>query len=248
MLHSIPARMPSAPCFTRARSAYGPWAVGYAAFASGDGRPVEHRLLPVNFPVLILDFDSGSALLTGPRSCASIDGPTSWTRGVSVGLTPLGAAALADMPLSEISGQTVPLKLSWASQPSFSWLDAAFAVLPNSRWSPSRTVTLAWWRLQKASRVSDVAASLGVTRRRLERDFRRELGLTPGAVCRTARLQRSLTALLGGATLSAAAHRGGFADQPHLTRTMRESVGLTPGAFRALVQDVAPGSSLPSKA
>jgi transcriptional regulator GlxA family with amidase domain len=109
-------------------------------------------------------------------------------------------------------------------------------------------VTEAWWRLQTASRVADVATALGLTRRHLERAFHRELGLSPGAVSRTARLQRSLTALVHGTSLSAAAHSGGFADQPHLTRTMRDLVGLTPATFRALVQDATPQAPLPSGA
>jgi AraC-like DNA-binding protein len=266
MLHSIPVVAPAAPCFTLGRTARGPLTVGYAAF--GSDRPLAHRLLPLNFPVLILDFDRGDALLTGPRARSSLSGPTTWGRGVSIGLTLLGAATVGHMPLSEISGQSVAVDLSWSHQlaalPSwaarFAWLDAVFGSVPAARggslpvagrsaeWGPSAQVTEAWRRLQHTpgARVSDVAAALGLTRRRLERDFRREIGLPPGAVARTARLQRSLTALLRGAAPAAAAAAGGFADQPHLTRTMRELVGLTPAAFRAFVQDVAPRNSLPS--
>jgi AraC-like DNA-binding protein len=256
MLHSIPTVAPPAPCFTLGRAARGPLAVGYAAFGAGHGRPLPHRLLPLNLPVLILDFDTGRALLTGPRTHSSLDGPTTWGTGISAGLTPSGAALLAGMPLSEISGQTAALDLAWASHlvalPSwparFAWLDAAFSARRGSRWSPSPPVTTAWWHLQRTPRVSDVAAALGLSRRRLERDFRREVGLAPGAVARTARLQRSLTALLHGAVPADAAVTGGFADQSHLTRTMRDLVGLTPAAFRAFVQDVAPPASLPSGA
>jgi AraC-like DNA-binding protein len=248
MLHSIPAAAPSAPCFTLGRAARGPFTVGYAAFAAR--LPLPHRLLPLNFPTVIVDFDTGAVLLTGPRARASVDGPTSWGRGVSIGLTPRGAALLANLPLSEISGRTVELDLplaphlaalpSWPAR--FAWLGAAFSPDresgPGSRWAPSPAVTAAWWRLQRSPRVSDVAAAVGLTRRRLERDFRREIGLPPGAVARTARLQRSLTAMLRGAPPTDAAATGGFADQPHLTRTMRDLVGLTPAAFRAFVQDI----------
>jgi AraC-like DNA-binding protein len=273
MLHSIPAAAPPAPCFTLGRAARGPFTVGYAAF---DASPLPHRLLPLNFPALILDFDTGRTLLTGPRAWSSLDGPTTWGSGISVGLTPAGAATLAGKPISEISEQSVALDLPWASHlaalPSwparFTWLDTIFTPAPAaapdsrpalgsspdlglnldphlalpavSRWSPSPAVTAAWWRLQQTPRVRDVAAALGLSRRRLERDFRREIGLSPGAVARTARLQRSLSALLRGAPPAAAALTGGFADQSHLTRTMREAVGLTPAAFRAFVQDVAP--------
>lgn len=257
MLHSVPLTAPSVPCFTQGRPAPGPLTVGYAAF--GTDRAVPHRLLPLNFPTLILDFDSGAALLTGPRARATTDGPTTWGHGISIGLTPRGAALLAGAPISEISARTVALDLPWASQLAtlaswparFARLDKLFVAAadrpaspladgPGSRWSPSPAVTVAWWRLQRSPRVSAVAASVGLTRRRLERDFHRDLGLPPGAVARTARLQRSLTALLRGETPTTAAATGGFADQPHLTRTMRDLVGLTPAAFRAFVQDVVP--------
>lgn len=262
MLHSIPVVATPAPCFTRERAASGSFAagpagsgsfaVGYAAFGSGDGRPLAHRLLPLALSVLILDFDSGAALLTGQRDRATLDGPTEWARGVSVGLTPLGAAALTGLPLSEVSGQTVALDLPWverlAALPSwtarFAWLDAVrLGSPPEVRWAPSPVVAAAWSRLQRPARVSDVAAGLGVTRRRLERDFRREIGLSPGAVSRTARLQRSLTGLLRGDPPATAAARGGFADQAHLTRTMRAAVGLTPAVFRAFVQDLLPAAA-----
>jgi AraC-like DNA-binding protein len=264
MLHSIPAVAPSAPCFTLGRAAHGRLAVGYAAFGSGSGRPVAHRLLPLTFPVLILDFDSGRALLTGPRTRSSVDGSLTWTRGISVGLTPSGAARLAGMPLSEISGQTRFLYADWpsrlAAQPSwearFAWLDNVFATDPthdsvalgDSRWCPSAAVLAAWWHLQRAPRVSAVADALGLTRRRLERDFHREIGLSPGEVARTARLQRSLVGLARGEPPAVAAATGGYADQSHLTRTMRDLVGLTPAAFRAFLQDVAPGAPLTSRA
>jgi AraC-like DNA-binding protein len=293
---------------------------GYAAFGSGDGRAVAHRLLPLNFPVLIVDFTEGRTLLTGPRVRASADGMTTWGSGVSIGLTPLGAMMVSGCPLSEIFGQIISLDLSWAPRlaalPSwadrFAWLDSAFSVptgagparggragagaawddgafagaawgggafaeaawgggalagaawgsgvgagvsgrggagarasgrggaFAGSRWA---SVNAAWWRLQRGARVASVAAALGSTRRGLERDFRREFGISPGAVARIARLQRSLTALLGGASPAAAAAAGDFADQPHLTRTMRDAVGLTPATFRRLVQDVSPPMS-----
>jgi transcriptional regulator GlxA family with amidase domain len=123
------------------------------------------------------------------------------------------------------------------------------ALPADARWRPSTLATAAWWRLQRpATRVSEVAAGFGLARRRLERDFRREIGLSTGAVARTARLQRSISGLLRGDPPAVAAAAGGFADQPHLTRTMHSAVGLTPAAFRAFVQDVAPAASLGSGA
>jgi AraC-like DNA-binding protein len=247
MLHSIPVSTPAAPCRTLGRrAARGSLAVGYSAF-SGAG-PVPHRLLPLNFPVLIVDFDLDLVLLSGPRDSSTLDGPTTWGRGISIGLTP---GALPN--ISEICGQIGPVDLPWPEQlaalPSwaarFAWLDEAF----RGPAEPS-PITAAWWHLQRhpTTRVADLAADLDISRRRLERAFRREFGQSPGAVARVARLQRSLSSLLRGDPPATAALAGGYADQPHLTRAMRDMVGLTPAALRAFLQDVAPARPLPSGA
>ncbi|NMO55530.1 AraC family transcriptional regulator [Actinoplanes sp. TBRC 11911] len=98
---------------------------------------------------------------------------------------------------------------------------------------PDPVVAAAWELLQRPSpvRVGAVASALGVSRRRLERSFVRQVGLTPAAVSRIARFQRAVGALSRGTTLADAAAVGGYADQPHLTRDMRALTGITPGAL-----------------
>jgi AraC-like DNA-binding protein len=44
------------------------------------------------------------------------------------------------------------------------------------------------------------------------------------------KLEQAALAISTGASLAEAAHAGGFADQPHFSRTMRRMFGLTPGA------------------
>jgi AraC-like DNA-binding protein len=103
--------------------------------------------------------------------------------------------------------------------------------------SPDPLVAAAWWRLQRgAGRVDAVARELGVSRRYLQEGFRRQIGLAPLAVARIARLQRAIHRLSRGAALQAAAVDSGYADQPHLNRSMRAMTGLTPGELRAFVQ------------
>ena len=99
----------------------------------------------------------------------------------------------------------------------------------------------AWRRLQLPARrpVAALAGDLGIGRRRLEREFRAEVGLSPGAVARIARFQRAVTALAAGASLARAAVTSGYADQPHLNRETRAMAGLTPAELRAIVQDAA---------
>lgn len=82
----------------------------------------------------------------------------------------------------------------------------------------------------------------GVTRRQLERDFRRCLGLSPGAYARVARFQRAAAAVSAGASIADTAALLGYADQAHLTRSFTRYSGLTP---RELAQQGArPGREL----
>lgn len=75
----------------------------------------------------------------------------------------------------------------------------------------------------------DIARAESVTRRQLERDFRRCLGMTPGFYGRLVRFQRAAGAVAAGESLSQAAFDHGFSDQSHMTRTFRELAGVTPG-------------------
>ena len=51
------------------------------------------------------------------------------------------------------------------------------------------------------------------------------------------RLRRAAEALKGGQTLADAATAAGFSDQAHLTRQMREMMGLTPAALLPIVRN-----------
>jgi AraC-like DNA-binding protein len=50
------------------------------------------------------------------------------------------------------------------------------------------------------------------------------------------RLRRAADALQRGRSLADAAHEAGFADQAHLTRQMREMMGLTPAGLLPIVR------------
>lgn len=86
-----------------------------------------------------------------------------------------------------------------------------------------------------AAAISSVVNAGGLERRRLERGFRRTVGLTPKEFARITRVQRAL-ALLDrqprptGAELAA---RCGYADQSHLIREFHALVGPTPGGAPA---------------
>lgn len=89
-------------------------------------------------------------------------------------------------------------------------------------------------RAECGARVAAVAASLGVSRRTLERRFVDAVGLTPKRYARIRRMQRSRELLaLPGARIADVAHRAGYADQAHLTRELVELAGCRPGELRA---------------
>jgi AraC-like DNA-binding protein len=55
--------------------------------------------------------------------------------------------------------------------------------------------------------------------------------MTPHAFQVNLRVARARALLAGGAAPAAVAADCGFADQPHLTRTFKRAVGISPGAY-----------------
>jgi methylphosphotriester-DNA--protein-cysteine methyltransferase len=72
----------------------------------------------------------------------------------------------------------------------------------------------------------------GHSTRSLERRVRRATGLSRGTWQRIARAERAVELLTRGMTASEVAHHVGYADQPHLTRSLRRLMGQTPAQIR----------------
>ncbi|MFI0350244.1 helix-turn-helix transcriptional regulator [Actinomadura sp. 9N407] len=257
MLHSISVRVEAMPCET-VTGAPGPsllpYVAGYGGFRAGTAEPPRRRVLPLSLTTLIIDF-AGPGLVTGPRGTSDVAG-TGWRYGIAIGLTTAGAPALLGVPARELAGAEIPLDAllgrrarrladrlaegpDWAAR--FAALDQELTAMlrPRPVPEPDRAVTRAWWRLQETGgrlRIDALADELGIGRRRLEAGFQREIGLPPKTIARIARFQR-VALLLGrpSATLDLA-DRCGYADQPHLTRDVREMSGLTPLQLRAFLQ------------
>lgn len=79
--------------------------------------------------------------------------------------------------------------------------------------------------------LADLAARAGLSKFHLLRQFKLTHGLPPHAYLRQIRVQRARALILAGATLAGAAMAVGFADQAHMTRAFRRSLGYTPGAL-----------------
>jgi AraC-like DNA-binding protein len=79
--------------------------------------------------------------------------------------------------------------------------------------------------------VAEVAALLGMHRRRLERDFSRWYGASPKQVQLAARLQHIARLAWQGNSAAAIAAELGLVDAPHLSHTVRELTGMTYTGF-----------------
>jgi AraC-like DNA-binding protein len=82
--------------------------------------------------------------------------------------------------------------------------------------------------------IERLASGHGVSYKRLERAFARDVGLSPKHFARVARVQRALElATTWRAGLARLAAECGYADQAHFSREFSRLVGLTPRAFLA---------------
>jgi AraC-like DNA-binding protein len=78
----------------------------------------------------------------------------------------------------------------------------------------------------------------GLSTRAAERRVSRATGLTRGAIRQIRRAETAVELLSGGVPAWDAARQAGYADQPHLTRSLKRFVGQTPS------QVAAPGNEL----
>jgi AraC-like DNA-binding protein len=79
--------------------------------------------------------------------------------------------------------------------------------------------------------LAALADVVGLSRFQALRHFKAAYGLPPHAYLRQVRVRRAQQLILSGVGLAAAAATVGFADQAHMTRTFRRTVGYTPGSL-----------------
>jgi AraC-like DNA-binding protein len=105
---------------------------------------------------------------------------------------------------------------------------------------PSRTGTLAqvkdYIRTYYACdiTVSDLALVAGLSRAHLTRAFTAAYHMPPHVYLNAVRIARAQALIRRGTPLAAVALECGFADQSHLTRRFKGSVGVTPSAWHRM--------------
>jgi len=86
--------------------------------------------------------------------------------------------------------------------------------------------------LDQHVRLTDIAHAAGLPPFQLLRAFERATGMTPHRYQRQARVRFAAGLIRLGHALTEAALAAGFADQAHMTRSFRSTMGVTPGAYR----------------
>ena len=169
---------------------------------------------------------------------------------IELRLTPLGAHRFLGLPMHELANRTVELEdllpragelttrlreaHSWAER--FDLVEEFLARRLADSLPPSPGVEWSWHRLRRTdgrASISELAAELGWSHRRLIARFREQIGLAPKTVARVLRFDRAVAALGSSASrgLAAIAIDCGYFDQAHLNRDFRELAGTTPTVF-----------------
>nr|WP_205862787.1 helix-turn-helix domain-containing protein [Planosporangium thailandense] len=173
--------------------------------------------------------------------------------GVQLDLTPAGARALLGLPAAGVAAAVVGLEellgsgareLRERMAVTVDW-PRRFAVLDEvlsrrtDRAAPASPILEHLWRRTVGSggttRVGDLAAEIGWSRRHLTARFTAEFGLSPKEAARVARFDRAKRLLRapGRPTLARVAALCGYYDQPHLVREWREFAGVAPSTWLA---------------
>ncbi|MGW4913841.1 helix-turn-helix domain-containing protein [Streptomyces sp. NPDC004270] len=191
------------------------------------------RVLPDGCMDLL--WHEGRLLVAGPDAHAYV---TEGARGVWVGLRfyPGTAPAVLGVPAYELLDRRVELSDLWpasvvrrlrarvaaAGDPA-----AALEQIALERAGPPDPSLRRLVEALDAGRpVAATADELGLGARRLHRRSRAAFGYGPKTLARVLRLQRALSLARGGVPLAETAVRAGYADQPHLSREVRELAGL----------------------
>jgi AraC-like DNA-binding protein len=82
------------------------------------------------------------------------------------------------------------------------------------------------------------AQPVDLSSRSVQRRFLHTTGLTHGAISQIERAHYAVALLRGGVSILDTVERAGYADQPHLTRSLRRLIGQTPGQLSAQTDPV----------
>lgn len=234
------------------------------------GTALVERVIPDGAVRIVFDLSTARS----PGTAAQVIGPSSRPAlvrlegqmdGLSITLQPGASLSVLGVAANELTDSIVPLELLWnrtaagtaagrlldeRSEPGRSRvLDELIGEWTASA-SRSCTMAVSAWRRITASNghvaIRDLAAEAGVSERRLQQLFAREIGLAPRTWRRLARLHGCIRALRAGPSSWAdVALESGFYDQPHLVRDFQDLCGCAPSEF--LQQAISGPSKTPAR-
>jgi AraC-like DNA-binding protein len=107
------------------------------------------------------------------------------------------------------------------------WLSSRVPDVETLRSNPTRRAVRLVLESRGQTRIDAIAEALGISRRRLERSFARDLGIRPKLYARIVRLNAALAALGDGERVRMvdAALEAGYFDQAHMAREFRAVAG-----------------------
>lgn len=232
--------------------------------SEGDYEPVRQKIIPDGFPELIFHYGDpyrinisgtwevqGDQLIAGQLTHHFYLENTGVSGMIGVKLKPTALSRLFDLTMTKLTDTVGPitshlpnLKVSNVSRDSFQefidFFEAQLTPLVSDRPDIcTQAVELVIGRNGMIG-VSELAKTLGVSERQMERRFKREVGLTPKFFSRIVRLSYIFKQVeQGDYSWAKLAYQAGFTDQSHFIKNFKEFTGEDPTKYRFDQQDMA---------
>lgn len=189
-------------------------------------------------------------IIAGQMTRSIVIGPSGNVRLFGVRFQPFGAYSFLRVPMSELADSTDGLDLVLGERESelrnslleaetFSEQIAVFERVASFRIADRSPVdhrfanTVERFADMRGAKVSSIAAEIGWSERKLERDFAKYVGISPKMFGRISRFSSMVRAMEnhGPLRLVDDAHTYGYYDQSHMINEFREFSGESPTAF-----------------
>ncbi len=213
--------------------------------------PIRHEVLPD--PCVNLSIEPAGRLLYGVGSVRSLRELNGHGMVIGTKFRPGGFSGFLPRPVSDLTGRVLTLPDAFGDPGER--LDAALASAPNiptviaevtrflqnRRPAPSAerqmVIDIAEaMRTSPSTQVAQIAVRFAISPRTLQRLFAKHVGATPKQVLQRFRRQQAVDRLSEqtGASVAEIAAELGYADQSHLTRDFRATLGRGPSTLETL--------------
>jgi AraC-like DNA-binding protein len=196
-----------------------------------------------------------ASLLVGQMTGPAILAPEGYAGVAAIRLRSAAARTLLEFSVDEISERFVDLE---AVFPSVTMLRQQLA---DARDDAARTSAMEAWLIDRAcpdprrpieeavavivrshgqASMDHLSALTGLGVRQIERQFHRDVGLSPKTFSRIIRLQSALRLIRTGQPLADVALGCGYYDQAHMARDFRQLAAMSPTAWQSYSGELAP--------